>query len=150
MFISWKFGSNMDWQAHLSDGMTKKRSTVMTFVYGNGETCTQPDFAYITPRTLVKMVSCRVILNWFIFPYSTSGVLVEAMTFWISLSGTSIRVVSKCSWQLGLFVKGYEQLVSDEELKNVSRLVSIEAGRWRRESFGVTKVNNVDQLPPNP
>ena len=81
-------------------------------------------------------------------PYSTSGVLVEALTFnkFVLnqyLRGYGVRVPDSL-----LIRKGYEELVSDDEIEARIGMPCFVKPAADGSSFGVSKVKNKDQLAP--
>jgi len=141
-------GSNMDWQAHLSDGMTAKIDRNDFSFMENGK-LVQPDFAYITIHgTPGENGILQGYFELIHLPYSTSGVLVEAMTFDKFILNQYLRSFGVSVADSLLIRKGYEQLVSDEEVEKRIGMPCFVKPAADGSSFGVTKVNNVDQLPP--
>ena len=81
-------------------------------------------------------------------PYSTSGVLVEAMTFdkFILnqyLRGYGVKVADSL-----LIRKGYEELVNDDEIEERIGMPCFVKPAADGSSFGVSKVKNKDMLAP--
>jgi D-alanine-D-alanine ligase len=81
-------------------------------------------------------------------PYSTSGVLVEAMTFdkFVLnqyLRGYGVKVADSL-----LIRKGYEELVSDDEIEERIGMPCFVKPAADGSSFGVSKVKNKDMLAP--
>lgn len=81
-------------------------------------------------------------------PYSTSGVLVEAMTFdkYVLnryLSGYGINVARSL-----LLRRGEENKYSDEEIERIIGMPCFVKPAADGSSFGVSKVKNADQLAP--
>ena len=81
-------------------------------------------------------------------PYSTSGVLVEALTFdkFVLnqyLRGYGVKVADSL-----LIRQGYEQLVSDDEIEQRLGMPCFVKPAADGSSFGVSKVKNADQLAP--
>lgn len=81
-------------------------------------------------------------------PYSTSGVLVEAMTFdkYVLnryLSGYGINVARSL-----LLRRGEENKYSEEEIERIIGMPCFVKPAADGSSFGVSKVKNVDQLAP--
>ena len=81
-------------------------------------------------------------------PYSTSSVLVEALTFnkFVLnqyLRGYGVRVADSL-----LIRKGYEEIVSDDEIEERIGMPCFVKPAADGSSFGVSKVKNKDQLAP--
>ena len=143
-----EIGSNMDWQAHLDDGTTAKIDRNDFSFMENGK-LVQPDFAYITIHgTPGENGILQGYFELIHLPYSTSGVLVEAMTFDKFILNQYLRSFGVSVADSLLIRKGYEQLVSDEEVEKRIGMPCFVKPAADGSNFGVTKVNNVDQLPP--
>src|SRR5574344_563431 len=143
-----ELSSNMDWQAHLSDGMTAKIDRNDFSFMENGK-LVQPDFAYITIHgTPGENGILQGYFELIHLPYSTSGVLVEAMTFDKFILNQYLRSFGVSVADSLLIRKGYEQLVSDEEVEKRIGMPCFVKPAADGSSFGVTKVKSVDQLAP--
>ena len=81
-------------------------------------------------------------------PYSTSGVLVEAMTFDKFVLNQYLRGFGVSVADSLLIRKGYEELVSDDEIERQIGMPCFVKPANDGSSFGVTKVKNADQLAP--
>jgi len=81
-------------------------------------------------------------------PYSTSGVLVEAMTFDKFVLNQYLRGYGVSVADSLLIRQGYEQLVSDDEVEQRIGMPCFVKPASDGSSFGVTKVKNKDQLAP--
>ena len=81
-------------------------------------------------------------------PYSTSGVLVEAMTFDKFVLNNYLRGFGVSVAESLLIRKGYEELVSDDEIEEKIGMPCFVKPAADGSSFGVTKVKNKDQLAP--
>ena len=81
-------------------------------------------------------------------PYSTSGVLVEAMTFDKFVLNQYLRGYGVAVADSLLIRQGYEQLVSDEEIERRIGMPCFVKPAADGSSFGVSKVKNKDQLAP--
>jgi D-alanine-D-alanine ligase len=81
-------------------------------------------------------------------PYSTSGVLVEAMTFDKFVLNQYLRSYGVKVAESMLIRKGYEELVSDDEIDEKIGMPCFVKPAADGSSFGVSKVKNKDQLAP--
>ena len=81
-------------------------------------------------------------------PYSTSGVLVEAMTFDKFVLNQYLKSYGVSVADSLLIRKGYEELVSDDEIDERIGMPCFVKPASDGSSFGVTKVKNKDQLAP--
>ena len=81
-------------------------------------------------------------------PYSTSGVLVEALTFDKFVLNQYLRGFGVAVADSLLIRKGYEELVSDDEIERQIGMPCFVKPANDGSSFGVTKVKNADQLAP--
>ena len=81
-------------------------------------------------------------------PYSTSGVLVEAMTFDKFVLNQYLRSYGVSVADSLLIRKGYEELVGDDEIEERIGMPCFVKPAADGSSFGVTKVKNKDQLAP--
>ena len=81
-------------------------------------------------------------------PYSTSGVLVEAMTFDKFVLNQYLRGYGVTVADSLLIRKGYEEVVSDDEVEERIGMPCFVKPAADGSSFGVSKVKNKDQLAP--
>ena len=81
-------------------------------------------------------------------PYSTSGVLVEAMTFDKFVLNQYLRGYGVSVADSLLIRQGYEELVSDDEIEERIGMPCFVKPAADGSSFGVSKVKNKDQLAP--
>ena len=81
-------------------------------------------------------------------PYSTSGVLVEAMTFDKFVLNQYLRSYGVSVADSLLIRKGYEEIVSDDEIEERIGMPCFVKPAADGSSFGVSKVKNKDQLAP--
>ena len=81
-------------------------------------------------------------------PYSTSGVLVEAMTFDKFVLNQYLRGYGVSVAESMLIRSGYEELVSDDEIEQRIGMPCFVKPAADGSSFGVSKVKNKDQLAP--
>ena len=81
-------------------------------------------------------------------PYSTSGVLVEAMTFDKFVLNQYLRSFGVSVAESLLIRRGYEDQVSDEEILSKVGMPCFVKPANDGSSFGVSKVKNIDQMAP--
>ncbi len=138
----------LDWHVNLNDGTTAQIDR-NDFSFIEDGKLVQFDYAYITIHgTPGENGILQGYFELIHLPYSTSGVLVEAMTFdkFVLnqyLRGYGVRVAESM-----LIRKEYEQLVSDEEVEQKIGMPCFVKPAADGSSFGVSKVKSVDQLAP--
>lgn len=136
----------MTWEAHLKDG---SRSNVdrNDFSFMEGGKRIRPDFAYITIHgTPGENGILQGYFDLIHLPYSTSDVLVEAMTFnKFTLNQYLKRFGVSVSESL-IVRKGFEHLVTDDEIIEKIGLPCFVKPNAGGSSFGVTKVKSADQI----
>ena len=107
------------------------------------------DYAYITihgtPGENGLMQGYFDLLR---IPYSTGGVLVEALTFDKFVLNQYLRGFGVSVADSLLIRKGYEELVGDDEVERRIGMPCFVKPASDGSSFGVTKVKNKDQLAP--
>lgn len=136
------------WQVILGDGTTSHIDRRDFSFMENGRLVLF-DYAYITIHgTPGENGILQGLFELIHLPYSTGGVLVEALTFdkYVLnkyLRGYGINVADSL-----LIRKGYEVLVSDEEVESRIGMPCFVKPAADGSSFGVTKVKNIDQLAP--
>ena len=81
-------------------------------------------------------------------PYSTSGVLVEAMTFDKFVLNQYLRGYGVLVADSLLIRSGYEELVGDDEVERRIGMPCFVKPAADGSSFGISKVKNKDQLAP--
>ena len=138
----------MNWKVHLHDGTTAAIDPKDFSFMENGELICF-DYAYITihgtPGENGILQGYFELLN---IPYSTSGVLVEAMTFnkFVLnqyLKGFGVRVAESI-----LVRRGQEQQLDEQHIVDTIGMPCFVKPSCDGSSFGVTKVKNPDQLAP--
>ena len=138
----------MDWHVNLSDGTTTPIDRNDFSFIENGRLVVF-DYAYITihgtPGENGIMQGYFELIH---LPYSTSGVLVEAMTFDKFVLNNYLRSFGVSVAESLLIRKGYEELVSDDEIEERIGMPCFVKPAADGSSFGVTKVKNKDQLAP--
>ena len=138
----------MDWRVNLNDGTTAPIDRNDFSFMENGK-LVMFDYAYITihgtPGENGIMQGYFELIH---LPYSTSGVLVEAMTFDKFVLNNYLRGFGVSVAESMLIRKGYEELVSDDEIEERIGMPCFVKPAADGSSFGVTKVKNKDQLAP--
>ena len=138
----------LDWHAVLHDGTTapidrndfsfKEEGKLIVF-----------DYAYITIHgTPGENGLLQGYFELIHLPYSTSGVLVEAMTFDKFVLNHYLRGYGVSVADSLLIRRGYEELVSDDEVEARIGMPCFVKPAADGSSFGVSKVKNKDQLAP--
>ena len=137
-----------DWYVELPDGTTARIDRNDFSFMEDGKACLF-DYAYITIHgTPGENGILQGYFDLIGLPYSTSGVLVEAMTFDKFVLNQYLRGYGVSVAESLLIRKGYEELVSDEEIERQIGMPCFVKPAADGSSFGVTKVKNVDQLAP--
>lgn len=140
--------SGTKWEAIISDNVkTLVDKNDFSFKTDAGQI--KPDFAYITIHgTPGENGILQGYFDLIRLPYSTSGVLVEALTFnKFSLNqylkAWGVRIAESL-----LLRKGQDQALSDEEILEKVGLPCFVKPNADGSSFGVTKVKTKDELRP--
>lgn len=136
----------MTWEAHLKDG---SRSNVdrNDFSFMEGGKRIRPDFAYITIHgTPGENGILQGYFDLIHLPYSTSDVLVEAMTFNKFTLNQYLKGFGVSVGESLIVRKGFEHLVTDEEIIEKIGLPCFVKPNAGGSSFGVTKVKSADQI----
>ena len=137
-----------DWHVELSDGTTV-RIDRNDFSFVEDGKATLFDYAYITIHgTPGENGLLQGYFDLIGLPYSTSGVLVEAMTFDKFVLNQYLRGYGVSVAESLLIRKGYEELVSDDDIERQIGMPCFVKPAADGSSFGVTKVKNADQLAP--
>ena len=137
-----------DWHVELPGGITVKidRNDFSFMEDGKAKLF---DYAYITIHgTPGENGVLQGYFDLIGLPYSTSGVLVEAMTFDKFVLNQYLRGYGVSVADSLLIRKGYEALVSDEEIEEKIGMPCFVKPAADGSSFGVTKVKCADQLAP--
>ena len=137
-----------DWHVELPNGLTAKidRNDFSFIEEGKAKVF---DYAYITIHgTPGENGLLQGYFDLIGLPYSTSGMLVEAMTFDKFVLNQYLRGYGVAVADSLLIRKGYEQLVSDEEIEQRIGMPCFVKPAADGSSFGVSKVKNADQLAP--
>lgn len=136
----------MTWEAHLKDG---SRSNVdrNDFSFMEGGKRIRPDFAYITIHgTPGENGILQGYFDLIHLPYSTSDVLVEAMTFNKFTLNQYLKGFGVSVSESLIVRKGFEHLVTDKEIIEKIGLPCFVKPNAGGSSFGVTKVKSADQI----
>ena len=137
-----------DWHVDLQNGDTAKIDKNDFSFKMDGKTVTF-DYAYITihgtPGENGLMQGYFELLH---IPYSTSGVLVEAMTFDKYVLNNYLRGFGVNVAESVLLRRGEEEKHSDEEIEKRIGMPCFVKPAADGSSFGVSKVKNADQLAP--
>ena len=137
-----------DWHVDLQNGDLAKIDKNDFSFKMDGKTVTF-DYAYITihgtPGENGLMQGYFELLH---IPYSTSGVLVEAMTFDKYVLNNYLRGFGVNVAESVLLRRGEEDKYSDEEIEKRIGMPCFVKPAADGSSFGVSKVKNADQLAP--
>lgn len=137
-----------DWHVDLQNGDTAKIDKNDFSFKMDGKTVTF-DYAYITihgtPGENGLMQGYFELLH---IPYSTSGVLVEAMTFDKYVLNNYLRGFGVNVAESVLLRRGEEEKYSDEDIEKRIGMPCFVKPAADGSSFGVSKVKNADQLAP--
>ena len=137
-----------DWNVELPDGTTARIDRNDFSFVENGKAKTF-DYAYITIHgTPGENCIMQGYFDLVGVPYSTSGVLVEAMTFDKFVLNQYLKGYGVSVADSLLIRQGYEELVSDEEIEARIGMPCFVKPAADGSSFGVSKVKNRDQLAP--
>lgn len=136
----------LTWEAHLEDGT---RATVDRNDFSfeaNGQRI-HPDFAYITIHgTPGENGILQGYFDLIGLPYSTSDVLVEAMTFNKFTLNQYLKGFGISVSESMVIRKGFENLVTDKEIVEKIGLPCFVKPNAGGSSFGVTKVKNIEDI----
>lgn len=137
-----------DWHVDLGDGTTARIDRNDFSFKLNGKAVLF-DYAYITIHgTPGENGLLQGYFDLIGLPYSTSGVLVEAMTFDKFVLNQYMRSYGVSVADSLLIRKGYEEIVSDDEVEERIGMPCFVKPAADGSSFGVSKVKNKDQLAP--
>ncbi len=139
---------NQDWHVELSDGTTA-RIDRNDFSFMDGREVVTFDYAYITIHgTPGENGLLQGYFDLIGLPYSTAGVLVEALTFNKFVLNQYLKGYGVSVADSLLIRKGYEEIVSDDEVEERIGMPCFVKPAADGSSFGVSKVKNKDQLAP--
>ena len=137
-----------DWHVELHDGTTAKIDRNDFSFKENGKTVLF-DYAYITIHgTPGENGILQGYFELIQLPYSTSGVLVEAMTFDKFVLNQYLKSYGVSVAESLLIRRGFEHLVSDDDILSRVGMPCFVKPANDGSSFGVSKVKNIDQLAP--
>jgi len=135
-----------DWQVELPDGMTSRVNLNDFSFKENGKTRLF-DYAYITIHgTPGENGILQGYLDLVHIPYSTSGVLVEAMTFNKFVLNQYLRGYGVKVAESVLVRRGQEHQVSKKAIIDIVGMPCFVKPANDGSSFGVSKVRKPDQL----
>ena len=137
---------NGKWEAHLKSG---KKSPVdkNDFSFSDGSIRIRPDFAYITIHgTPGEDGILQGYFDLIGMPYSTSGVLVEALTFNKFMLNQYLKGFGVSVSESLVVRKGFEHLVTEDEIVNNIGLPCFIKPNAGGSSFGVTKVKKAEDI----
>ncbi len=138
----------LDWHVELHDGTTAPIDR-NDFSFKEDGKLVFFEYAYITIHgTPGENGILQGYFELIHLPYSTSGVLVEAMTFNKFVLNQYLRGYGVSVADSLLIRKGYEKLVSDDEIEEKIGMPCFVKPAADGSSFGVSKVKNKDQLAP--
>ena len=136
------------WNVELHDGTTAPIDRNDFSFIENGK-AKRFDYAYITIHgTPGENGIMQGYFDLVGVPYSTSGVLVEALTFDKFVLNQYLRSYGVSVADSLLIRKGYEELVGDDEIEERIGMPCFVKPAADGSSFGVSKVKNKDQLAP--
>ena len=136
------------WEAHL-EGDKRVQVSREDFSFKVGRRTVKPDFAYITIHgTPGENGLLQGYFDLIHMPYSTSGVLVEAMTFNKFTLNQYLKGFGVSVSESLVVRQGNEDLVTDDEIINHIGLPCFVKPNAGGSSFGVTKVKTLEQLRP--
>lgn len=135
-----------DWTAHLTDGTTTPVDrNDFSFKCGDGRI--RPDFVYITIHgTPGENGILQGYLDLIHLPYSTSDVLIEAMTFNKFTLNQYLKGFGVSVSESMIVRKGFENMVTDDEITQKIGLPCFVKPNAGGSSFGVTKVKKAEDI----
>jgi D-alanine-D-alanine ligase len=137
-----------DWQVDLPDGTTS-RVKMHDFSFRENNRTRHFDYAYITIHgTPGENGILQGYFELLGIPYSTSGVLVEAMTFDKFVLNQYLRGYGVKVAESVLVRRGQEQLLDEQQIVDTIGMPCFVKPACDGSSFGVSKVKNPDQLAP--
>ena len=137
-----------DWHVNLHDGTTSKIDR-NDFSFVEDGKKKHFDYAYITIHgTPGENGILQGYFELMDIPYSTSGVLVEALTFDKFVLNQYLRSYGVSVAESLLIRRGQDHLVSDDDIMERIGMPCFVKPANDGSSFGVSKVKNIDQLAP--
>lgn len=138
----------LDWHVDLGNGNTAKMDK-SDFSFMLGGERKQFDYAYITIHgTPGEDGIMQGYFDLVGIPYSTGGVLVEALTFNKFVLNNYLRGLGVSVAPSLLLRRGEENKYSEAEIERVIGMPCFVKPSLGGSSFGVSKVKNTDQLAP--
>lgn len=140
--------SSNDWHVQLADGMTA-RIDRNDFSFTEDGKKVVFDYAYITIHgTPGENGLLQGYFDLLSIPYSTSGVLVEALTFDKFVFNQYIKSYGVKVADSMLIRRGFENEINEQEVEERLGMPCFVKPAADGSSFGVSKVKNADQLAP--
>lgn len=140
--------SGQTWEAVLSDGSRAKVDR-NDFSFVENGTKVKPDYAYITIHgTPGENGILQGYFDLIHLPYSTSDVLVEALTFNKFVLNNYLRSMGVRVADSMLVRRSQAQSISDDEIVEKIGLPCFVKPADDGSSFGVSKVKSIDELRP--
>ena len=140
--------TGLTWEAHL-EGDKRAAVSREDFSFKVGRRTVHPDFAYITIHgTPGENGILQGYFDLIRLPYSTSGVLVEAMTFNKFTLNQYLKGFGVSVSESLVVRRGNEDLVTDDEIIQHIGLPCFVKPNAGGSSFGVTKVKTLEELRP--
>ncbi len=140
--------SSQDWHVELNDGTTV-RIDRNDFSFMEGDKKKTFDYAYITIHgTPGENGLLQGYFDLLGLPYSTSGVLVEALTFDKFVFNQYIKSYGVRVADSMLVRRGFENEIDEAEIEKRLGMPCFVKPAADGSSFGVSKVKNADQLAP--
>ncbi len=140
--------NGLTWEAHL-EGDKRAPVSREDFSFKVGRRTVRPDFAYITIHgTPGENGILQGYFDLIRMPYSTSGVLVESMTFNKFTLNQYLKGFGVSVSESLVVRRGSEDLVTDDEIINHIGLPCFVKPNAGGSSFGVSKVKTLEQLRP--
>ena len=140
--------SSNDWHVQLSDGTTTPIDRNDFSFVENGKKIIF-DYAYITIHgTPGENGLLQGYFDLLSIPYSTSGVLVEALTFDKFVFNQYIKSYGVRVADSMLVRRGFENEINEKEVEERLGMPCFVKPAADGSSFGVSKVKNADQLAP--
>ncbi len=137
-----------DWQVHLDNGDTARIDKNDFSFVCNGER-REFDYAYITIHgTPGENGLMQGYFDMIGMPYSTSGVLVEALTFDKFVLNRYLRTFGVNVAPSILVRRGEEDQLDEQQVEKELGMPCFVKPAADGSSFGVSKVKNADQLAP--
>ena len=137
-----------DWHVELPGGLSA-RIDRNDFSFVEDGKAKLFDYAYITIHgTPGENGLLQGYFDLIGLPYSTSGVLVEAMTFDKFVLNQYLKSYGVSVAESLLIRRGFEHLVSDDDILSRVGMPCFVKPANDGSSFGVSKVKNIDQLAP--